>query len=319
MHRRDRNEHGLAIQALRGGAYDYIQKPIDRDDFVAALQRALHTRQLRRQIQEQQRALEQYALSLERLVEQRTRELAVTNAAKDRFLGMATQELTSLHTNWKAVTQAFAQHLQQADGVEKVRWRLEDMRRSIRLMGRLAHDLQDISLIQTDGLVLHRTRCDLVDLCQQVLEEDLAGTGAAATFEVFDAHLEAEVDRERISQALNHLLSNAHTYSSHDTPIRVMLRRAGEEAIISVRDQGIGIPAEHLPHIYEPFYRVAGIEVDSSAGLGLGLCIARTIVERHGGRMEVQSSPGQGSTFSLVLPLLRTDERECTADGISSR
>jgi DNA-binding NtrC family response regulator len=148
------SEHNLAIAALKGGAYDYIQKPIDRDDFVVALQRALQTRQLRRQIQEQQRALEQYALSLERLVEQRTRELAVTNAAKERFLSVASQEVPLLHTNWQAVTQAFAQHLQRTDEVEEVRWRLEDMGRSIRQMERLADALQDTSLPQVDQLVL---------------------------------------------------------------------------------------------------------------------------------------------------------------------
>ncbi len=231
-------EHNLAIQALRGGAYDYIQKPIDRDDFVMALQRALHTRQLRRQIQEQQRALEQYAFSLERLVEQRTRELAVANEAQDSFL------------------------------------------------------------------ILCRSRCDLAAVCRQTLDEDRAATGIAAACEILADHLEAEVDRAKISQALSHLLSNAHLYSSHGVPIIVTLRRAGEEATISVRDQGRGIPAEYLPHIFQPFYHVPDMERDSSSGLGLGLYIAKAIVERHGGRIEVQSNPGQGSTFSIVLPLL---------------
>jgi two-component system sensor histidine kinase/response regulator len=80
------SDHQLAIRALRGGAYDYILKPIDRDDFVAALYRALHTHQLRQQIEEQQRALERYALSLERLVDQRTRELAAATAARETLL-----------------------------------------------------------------------------------------------------------------------------------------------------------------------------------------------------------------------------------------
>src|SRR5260370_31028305 len=73
-------DHQLAIQALRGGAYDYIQKPIDRDDFVAALQRAIQTHQLRRQVKALLLSLELHALSLERLVQQRTRELAEANA-----------------------------------------------------------------------------------------------------------------------------------------------------------------------------------------------------------------------------------------------
>src|SRR6202022_2525068 len=118
----------------------------------------------------------------------------------------------------------------------------------------------------------------------------LASTGVAPTFEADDDHLQAELDPGRISQALLNLLSNAYEYSPEGTPITMTRQRSGGEAIISVHDQGPGIAAEQQPHIWEQFYRVPGIEVQrgSSAGLGLGLYIARTIVEQHGGRLEVQ-------------------------------
>src|SRR5213082_3842785 len=87
------DEHDLAVQALRGGAYDFIQKPIDRDYVVAALQRAIQTHQLRRQVMEQQLALELHARSLERMVQQRTKELVEANAAKDKFLSIVSHEL----------------------------------------------------------------------------------------------------------------------------------------------------------------------------------------------------------------------------------
>jgi DNA-binding NtrC family response regulator len=80
------SDHQLAIQALRGGAYDYILKPVDRDDFVASLQRALHTYQLHRQVEEQQRALERYSLSLERLIMQRNHELDAAKRATEEVL-----------------------------------------------------------------------------------------------------------------------------------------------------------------------------------------------------------------------------------------
>src|SRR5436190_15149642 len=85
-------DHNLAIQALRGGAYDFIQKPIDRDYFVAALDRAIQTHQLRCQVAEQQQALEQHARSLEQIVQERTRELIAANAAKDEFMSIASHE-----------------------------------------------------------------------------------------------------------------------------------------------------------------------------------------------------------------------------------
>jgi two-component system sensor histidine kinase/response regulator len=143
-------EHDLAIQALRGGAYDYIQKPINREDFAITLQRALHTHQLRRQVQEQQRALERYALSLERQVEQRTQELSEANAAKDRFLDMATRELAVLHSNWAQVSETLDQRLQQADEAGTIRQRLEEMGCSIQRMEQISQELQDVSLIQAN-------------------------------------------------------------------------------------------------------------------------------------------------------------------------
>jgi DNA-binding NtrC family response regulator len=124
-------EHELAIQALRRGAYDYIQKPIDRDDFVASLFRALQTRQLRRQIQLQQHALEQYTFSLERQVEQRTREMVAMSAAKDALLDMMTQELITPLTQLKEVIQLFDSYLRHEDDIEEVRKPLTGMKHSV--------------------------------------------------------------------------------------------------------------------------------------------------------------------------------------------
>jgi len=296
-------EHALAIRALRGGAYDYLLKPIDRDDFMASLQRALQTRQFRRQIEEQQRALERYALSLQRLVEQRTAELRASNAAKDAMLSMIAHELTSALTGVKGMMGVSNLQRPSSNGMEQVRQGVVES--PLQRLERLIHDLQDASFIQTNRLALHCTRSDLVELCRSVLDAYLAGTGGALVFEILDNHLQAVVDPVRISQALLNLLANARKYSPEGSPISVTLQRRGRESIISVRDQGPGIPEEQLPHIGEPFYRVPGSGVLSgaSAGLGLGLYLARTMVEQHGGRLEVQSQPGNGSTFSMVLSL----------------
>jgi DNA-binding NtrC family response regulator len=125
-------EHELAIRALRGGAYDYIEKPIDRDDFVASLSRALQTRQMRRQIQVQQHTLEQYALSLERQVVQRTREMAAMSATKDAFMDTLMQDLLEPLANLKDVTQTFGLDLQPLDDVEKVHEDLLELEQSVR-------------------------------------------------------------------------------------------------------------------------------------------------------------------------------------------
>ncbi len=302
-------EHDLAIRALRGGAYDYILKPIDRDDFAASLQRALHTRQLRRQIQVQQRALEWYALSLEQRVEERTQELVAINATKDALLSTVAHELASPLTSLKGMTQLVDRQLHRADNVGKVRHNVGDIIRSIGRLERIVHDLQDASLIQTHQFVLHRSRCDLVELCRQVLTEFTAGGGTAPNYEIRDEPLEADVDPGRISQVLLNLLSNARKYSPEGAPIAVQVRHRGAEAVIAVRDQGVGIPSEQISRIAEQFYRVPGIDrqTGTSTGLGLGLYLARTIAEQHEGRLEVQSQEGRGSTFSLILPLVRCE------------
>src|SRR5438477_9001973 len=111
-------EHDLAVRALRGGAYDFIQKPIDRDYLVAALQRAIQTYQLRRKVKVQQLALELHARSLERMVQQRTKELVEANAAKDKFLSIVSHELKTPLTSLKGMTQLFRRLVERADAVQ---------------------------------------------------------------------------------------------------------------------------------------------------------------------------------------------------------
>ena len=298
-------EHDLAVQALRGGAYDFIQKPIDRDYLVAALQRAIQTHQLRRQVHEQQLALELHARSLERMVQKRTQELVEANVAKDKFLSMVSHELKTPLTSLKGRTQLLRRQLERAETIHIVNLGLVDMERSICRMEVLVNDLLDASLIETNMFVLHRKRCNLVELCRQLLVEYTAGAGPALLFEAPGEPLEAEVDADRISQVIINLLSNARKYAPKGYPITVTLQQAGYEALISVRDMGVGIPAEQLAHIFEQYYRVPGVEVQtgSHTGLGLGLYISRKLVERHAGRIDVQSIPGEGSVFSIVLPL----------------
>ena len=298
-------EHELAVQALRGGAYDFIQKPIDRDYLVAALQRAIQTYQLRRKVKVQQLALELHARSLERMVQQRTKELVEANAAKDKFLSIVSHELKTPLTSLKGMTQLFRRQVERADAAQIVSMGLADMERSIRRMEVLVNDLLDSSLIETNMFVLHRKRCDLVELCRHLIDEYTAGYGPTLTFEVPGEPIEVEIDADRISQVILNLLSNARKYSPKGSPITVTLQQAGYEATASVRDMGVGIPPETLPNIFEQFYRVPGVEVQDGphTGLGLGLYISRKIVERHGGHIDVQSVPGQGSTFSIVLPM----------------
>ena len=300
-------EHDLAIQALRVGAYDFIQKPIDRDYFISALQRAIQIYQMRRQIARQQKELEAYACSLEQTVAERTRELVEANAAKDIFIGIASHELRTPLTTIKGISQMLRRRLDGGNPIDPKS--LDMLNSSVRRMEILVADILTTSLVDGDVFALHPQPCDLVALCQELVEEYGNDMGSSLNLEILEPALPVEIDRERICQVLLNLLSNARKYSPKHTPIAIRLQRQDQQALVSVVDQGVGIPAEQLPHIFERFYRVPDIDVQtgSSVGVGLGLYIVQKIIERHHGRITAVSTPGQGSTFTISLPLLQTE------------
>jgi signal transduction histidine kinase len=131
-------------------------------------------------------------------------------------------------------------------------------------------------------------------------------------------------DAFRLAQVVDNLITNALKYSPEEAPVRVTLDRsavitdgaARRVARLRVSDQGVGIPPEDIPHVFERFFRASGVDVQAGAGvgLGLGLHITHSIVERHGGQIEVRSSLGKGSTFIVTLPLLETHGDENGAD-----
>jgi signal transduction histidine kinase len=271
-------DHDLAIQALRGGAYDYILKPIDRDYFVAALDHAMQTRQLRRQVVEQQLALELHTKSLEHLVQQRTHEFAQANTTKDQIISVVSQELNIPLADLKEMTQVLSQKLEGEDVAEIVSQGLADIEHAIRRTEMLVQELLDTSHIETTMFILHPQRRDLVELCQGVLEEYTARTGSALACECLDAPLEAEVDVDRLRQLLLNLLSNAREHSTKGFPITVTLRQAGNKAVITLGDVGSG------------------------TALGLDYYVWRNMVEQLGGRLEFQSFPDDRSTCFIMLP-----------------
>lgn len=297
-------EHDLAVQALRGGAYDFIQKPIERDYLVASLKRALEARRLSRQVEEQRRALEQHAASLEQAVQERTRELLAANQVKDEFLSIASHELRTPLTAMKAYIQVVRRQLE--EGRPPTLHALLRVERSILRMEQLINDLLDVSRISAGKLLMHREFCDLTELCRQIVEEQSTVANRTIEATLPSERVEVEIDAERIGQVITNLLSNALKYSPATSPVSLTLQHAEERILFSVRDAGPGIPAEALPHLFERFYRVPGIEIQSGSGvgLGLGLYLCREIVERHGGQIWAESTPGRGSTFYVALPLV---------------
>jgi two-component system, OmpR family, sensor histidine kinase VicK len=124
----------------------------------------------------------------------------------------------------------------------------------------------------------------------------------------------ASIDLARFNQVLTNLIENALKYSPHDSPVRVRLEHLADEARISVQDYGIGIPRADQHLVFDRFHRARNVDDRRFAGMGLGLYIARSIVEQHGGRIWVDSTPEVGSTFFVALPVVVVPPNQLEVD-----
>jgi signal transduction histidine kinase len=179
---------------------------------------------------------------------------------------------------------------------------------STRLRG-LVLELLDASRVEHGRLLGAKEPVDLAEVARRACERHNGGrhrcrVEAATASEGADDRLAGDFDRTRIEQLLDNLVANAVKYSPGGGEIEVRLWREGDAAHLTVTDQGIGIPNEDLPRLFERFHRGSNIDDRRFAGMGLGLYICRGIVEEHGGRIWATSRLGAGSTFHVTLPLV---------------
>jgi signal transduction histidine kinase len=298
-------EHDLAVQALRGGAYDLIQKPIERDYFVAALRRAIQLRQLRRRLEEQQLALENHAIELERTVEARTHELCEANRIKDEFLAVMSHELrTPLNSilGWAHLVRTGALDAPTSDRA------LQTIERNTRMLGQMIEDLLDVSRIMTGKLRLNARPIELASVIEAAVEAIRPATDAKEIVlsVIVDSIGEAvSGDPTRLQQVVWNLLSNAIKFTPSGGHVEVTLARAGSNARITVTDSGEGIQPEFLPYVFDRFRQADSTFSRQHGGLGLGLAIVRHLVEMHGGSVSADSQgKGKGATFTVSFPLI---------------
>ena len=168
-------------------------------------------------------------------------------------------------------------------------------------MERLITDLRELVRVEGGRLALRREPVDLGEIVHEALTRARTqGTRHALRIEAPRSPIVGFWDRDRLEQVLDNLIGNAIKYSPQGGEIVIRVEATDAEARVSVEDQGIGIAADALPRLFERFYQ--GQDPGVSTGLGLGLYIARMLVESHGGRIWAESEPGQGSTFVIALP-----------------
>jgi signal transduction histidine kinase len=175
-----------------------------------------------------------------------------------------------------------------------------------RLLSRLVNELQELSLAEAGELKLVYQAEDIVDLVKQAVspwQPQLMAGEISLSVNLPDSLPLVNIDWQRVNQVLHNILENAVAHTPRGGAIDVAVSEKGKWVEVSVSDTGEGIPAEDLPHIFERFYRVDKSRARATGGSGLGLTIAKRLVEAHGGAITVQSKVGEGSRFSFTLPI----------------
>jgi signal transduction histidine kinase len=206
------------------------------------------------------------------------------------------------------------------DGVfEADREHLESIKEQTSLLTRLTHDLRDLSLAESGQLNLELGPLNMVDLLQRKLAQyEVKARQKNITLKLSASSGIPAVngDRLRIEQVISNLLENAIRHTPDRGSVTVSIEMVNDDPahhidrasmIVSFSDTGKGIPPEHLPHVFERFYRIDTSRSRSEGGAGLGLAIVKQIIQAHGGRVWAESEPGKGSTFYITLPLLQSN------------
>lgn len=182
---------------------------------------------------------------------------------------------------------------------------LSSLHQETKLLSRLIEDLRTLSLAEAGQLRFYPEATDLKEVSSQVIDgfqTQFAAKNLRVTLEAAEDLPPAWVDSDRTAQVIRNLVSNAFNYTPEGGSISLRLTPGSDGITVSVIDTGSGIPAEDLPHVFSRLYRVDRSRTRSTGGSGLGLAIVKQLVEAQGGRVWAESQPGQGATFSFLVP-----------------
>lgn len=225
--------------------------------------------------------------------------------SRDEFLSIASHELRTPITSLKLQTQLMKKSINQQDpsafSQERVTKLVNQFEGQVERIIRLVEDMLDISRISTGKLTITKGTVNLGDLVAELADRYRSLFSAQGCELVLncDAGVVGEWDSFRIEQVVANLLTNAARYAP-GKPVSISVKKEGSEAVLKVKDKGIGIAEENQKRIFQRFERAG--PVAETGGLGLGLYIVRNIVEMHGGKIELESRLGLGSTFEVRLP-----------------
>jgi len=314
-------ELNYAFKGYETGAVDFLYKPLDPDAVRSKVHVFVTLDQQRREMQRQMEALEAARREQEVLL----RELNATQAElqrslrmRDEFMSLVAHELRTPLNTLFLETQMRSLQLKRGNlpafNPEQMSSMIKRDERQIKAMIRLIDDMLDVSRMKSGTLSIRPAKVELMALLERVVN-DLSLQAAAAGANVVlvpHAPVEGFWDEFRIEQVVVNLLTNALRYGGGGA-VEVSVQTEGCSARISVRDHGKGIAPDFLERIFEPYER--GARSGEPKGLGLGLYISRQLALSHGGQLTVESTPGEGATFSLILPCTETATQPAVASA----
>lgn len=232
-------------------------------------------------------------------------DLSETDRRKNEFLATLAHELR----NPLAPMSNMLEVLKRADGNSEIlKQAHETIERQLGQMVRLVDDLLDLNRVTHDRLELRRSEVELSSVLQQAVEAArplIDSAGHKLTIDLPDEPIYLNADGTRLAQVFGNLLNNSCKYTKANGAISLSAKRVGDEVVVSVKDNGAGIPADKLDSIFEMFMQVDRTAERSQGGLGIGLTLVKRLVEMHGGSIEARSAgEGKGSEFVVRLPVL---------------
>jgi signal transduction histidine kinase len=277
------------------GAVDFLTKPIEPDILRSKAGVFFELYQQRRQIAAQRDELEASAAAL-----------MEADRRKDEFLATLAHELRNPLAPIRSGLDILRASPSALNG-EEIR---DMMHRQLSHLVRLVDDLLDVSRVSQGKIELRKERIALSDILKTAVEasDPLITAGRhELTLDLPDAPVWLDADLTRLSQVVSNLLNNAAKYTPDGGKIVVSARRDRDEVLIIVSDNGVGIPSDMVPRVFDLFTQVRDTLHRSHGGLGIGLSLVKRLVEMHGGAIAAESAgPGKGSAFRLRLPAARS-------------
>jgi signal transduction histidine kinase len=301
-------ELNYAFKGYEQGAVDFLHKPLDPDAVRSKVNVFVTLDQQRREMRRQMEALERSRREqdiLLRELNQTQEELQRSLRMRDDFMSLVAHELRTPLNTLFLETQMRSLQLKRGNlpafDPEQMGNMIKRDERQIKAMIRLIDDMLDVSRMKSGTLSIRPGKVELMGLLERVVNDlSLQASAAGSTLQLAShGPVEGWWDEFRIEQVIVNLLTNALRYGGGGL-VEIGVQEIGCHVRIDVRDHGKGIAPDYIDRIFEPYER--GAKAGEPKGLGLGLYISRQLASSHGGELTVQSTPGQGATFSLLLP-----------------